>query len=129
MGYRIHTTNHDMVVPSYMAKTGDTGFYFQDEEMDNVEPGIVLEDPGNLEAFVIQGSPEEIRELAMRILSALPVALTQDEQDYLTHLGDTYGYDTDAGSIGRDNEGVAWFESAEDHAGHDLTNQRPRSVD
>jgi hypothetical protein len=128
MGYRIHTTATDDVAPVYVTKMVK---YFDDDEMDDVGPGIVLDDRGNMEAFVIQGSTDEIRKFAHRIIDALPLALTKAEKRYLKHVCKEYGYDRKNAWVSRDNDGIAWMEPDEDAITYDLTNefQRSRSIE
>lgn len=125
MSHRIHTaTSGNISLPWY----GDPAVYFDDNEMD-VGEALVLDDAGNQNAFVIVGSPEDIGAFARDILDALPVALTDQEQAYLTHICAEHEYDVDGGQTGRTNNGWAFFLSSEDATAYDLTNERMRAVE
>lgn len=128
MGYRIHSTHPTSLTVVYAT---DMASVFDDDEMSDVEAGLVLDDGGNLEAFVIQGTSGEIRKLAHRILDALPLELTESELRYIDHICETDGYDRWAIEVSRDREGIAWAEPVEDTVTYDVTNelQRSRSVE
>jgi hypothetical protein len=67
MGYRIHTSDVELVRPAYVE---DMGTYFDDDEMGEVDAGLVLDDGPNMEAFVVTGRRDEVRALGYSIVVA-----------------------------------------------------------
>lgn len=124
MTMRVHTADIENVVLTLMAP-GELEAAFGDE-FEGYGDALVIVDPGNLEAFTILGDHDAIAAFARRILDALPVVLTEEEQDNLTHFCEMNDYDAAEGSIGRSYGGAAWFLSAEDATSYDLTNGLPR---
>lgn len=124
MTRHIHTAGAGNInLPWY----GNPSVYLDDNEID-VSEALVLDDTGNQQAFVIIGTPADLAAFARRILDALPLVLTDDEQNYLTHICEMHGYDPDAGSKGRSATGWAWFLTDEDAMGYDLTNEQEREI-
>lgn len=124
MGYRIHTTTPKSVRPFYVRHPEN---FFEDDEM-AVGSALVFDDDGNQEAFVIVGPVAKVRDFLVAAMACLPVELTDAEAKYLEHIGELYEYDVDAGTLGREVDGWAWFLSGEDSTSYDLTNQQPRSL-
>jgi hypothetical protein len=124
MGYRIHTADIGDVVISHT----NPATYFEDDEMP-VEPALILDNGGNLEALVIVGSISELTAFAHTILDRLPLELTESEQKYLDHVCEQNEYDADNGSVGRTFAGWAYFTSDEDDTTFDLTNEQERAVE
>lgn len=125
MGYHIHTAKPKYVAVNYVK---DPAEYFDDDEMSDVGPSLVLDDGGNLEAFVIVGSPAKIRAFAERILDSLPLELTEAEDKYLTHVCSMNEFDREAGSVVRTRAGWAAFTCDETDTTYDLTNERERAL-
>jgi hypothetical protein len=124
MSYRIHTTDSPHVIVRYVDHPAT---YFENADI-AVGPALVLDDGDNQEAFVIVGSPDMIATFARRILAELPVALTESEQAFLTHICDEREYDVNAGSLLRAKDGWACFTSDEDTTSFDLTNEQERAL-
>lgn len=124
MELRIHCVKAKSVGVEHVT---DPVEHFEDEDLGNVGPGLAF-DFGDMETVIVVGSPAALRAFLQKALDALPVELTAQEESYLTHVCNTYDYDAEAGTIGRDPAGWAWFLSDEDSTSYDLTNEQRREL-
>lgn len=126
MSMRSHETEATELGVAYLDADGVAKY---DDELRADGAALVIEDAGNLEAFVIYGNREEQRAFVARLMDAIRrTYLTMSEANNLADFAERHGQEhvPDA-DWWIDDDDIAWWMS-DDSTSYDLTNGLPRSL-
>lgn len=129
---RVHTARAPKIAIEHATEQRLIDLY--GDEFEGVGPSLIIEDPGNLEAWVICGAPGEIASFARDLFDRLPAPtldeLTESERAALSYFADISAGDLENISLSRQFDGRIFAYSESEAWTYDLTNNRtPEAFD